>query len=319
MEKNAEFIRKKEFHIVFKGYKPEEVDKFLDILSVEFDRLIKRNRELQESLDKLKFENTVEDTDIKKIIQDALISAHKVAEDIKTQAKKEADAIIDQRKNEEEKALSLLQKQKFHIEESIIILQSKYEEIKTKMKKMIEEINQYIDAMEIAPAPATEDSFELQQDDGFISETEGELPDQKTQDKADTAGAAEYKDSEMKPEEKSSGEPFSDFSSFDKYNINAEREDINAEREGSYYYERIKKQEDGEKAAEQKQQKQHGLPQEEINEAVTQEQQDNSESAENQPASDDYSFDAEAPKRERKKIDIANPDIIENFFRASDD
>jgi DivIVA domain-containing protein len=95
MEKSADFIRKKEFHIVFKGYKPEEVDKFLDILSVEFDRLLKRNRELQDSLDKLKFENTEDDTDIKKVIQDALISAHKVAEDIKAQAKKEADSMIN--------------------------------------------------------------------------------------------------------------------------------------------------------------------------------------------------------------------------------
>ncbi|MBE3128498.1 MAG: DivIVA domain-containing protein, partial [Actinobacteria bacterium] len=43
MDKNAELIRKKEFHIVFKGYKPEEVDKFLDIVSVEFDRLIRKN------------------------------------------------------------------------------------------------------------------------------------------------------------------------------------------------------------------------------------------------------------------------------------
>jgi len=66
MDKNAEFIRKKEFHIVFKGYKPEEVDKFLDIVSVEFDRLMKKTKDLQESLDKLKFESSDEETDIKK-------------------------------------------------------------------------------------------------------------------------------------------------------------------------------------------------------------------------------------------------------------
>ena len=96
MDKSAEFIRSKEFHVVFKGYNPEEVDKFLDILAVEFEKLVKKNKELQESLDRLKFESTVEqeDTDIKRIIQEALISAHKVADDIKKQAKKEADEII---------------------------------------------------------------------------------------------------------------------------------------------------------------------------------------------------------------------------------
>ena len=145
MEKSADFIRKKEFHIVFKGYKPDEVDKFLDILSVEFDRLLKRNRELQDSLDKLKFEDTEEDTDIKKVIQDALISAHKVAEDIKTQAKKEAVAIIEQRKSEEDRSLHDLQIKKLQMEESLIVLQSKYDDFKNRVKKTVIDMKQFID------------------------------------------------------------------------------------------------------------------------------------------------------------------------------
>jgi len=42
MNINYENIQKKEFHIVFKGYNPEEVDKFLDLLSIEFEKLQKR-------------------------------------------------------------------------------------------------------------------------------------------------------------------------------------------------------------------------------------------------------------------------------------
>ena len=149
MDKNAEFIRKKEFHIVFKGYKPEEVDKFLDIVSVEFDRLIRKNKELQESLDKLKFESNGEETDIKKIIQDALVSAHKVAEEIKSQAKKEAEEIIQRRKSEEEKSLSDAQVKKLQLEESMIILQSKYDEFKSKIRRMLDDVGQFIEKAEI--------------------------------------------------------------------------------------------------------------------------------------------------------------------------
>ena len=47
MNINSENIQKKEFHIVFKGYKPEEVDKFLDQLSIEFDKLQKRVESLK--------------------------------------------------------------------------------------------------------------------------------------------------------------------------------------------------------------------------------------------------------------------------------
>ncbi|MBU4189997.1 MAG: DivIVA domain-containing protein [Candidatus Thermoplasmatota archaeon] len=105
------------------------------MVSVEFDRLIRKNKELQESLDKLKFESNEEETDIKKIIQDALVSAHKVAEEIKSQAKKEAEEIIERRKSEEERSLSDAQVKKLQLEESLIILQSKYEELKGKIRR----------------------------------------------------------------------------------------------------------------------------------------------------------------------------------------
>jgi cell division initiation protein len=318
MEKNAEFIRKKEFHIVFKGYKPEEVDKFLDILSMEFDRMIKKNRELQESLDKLKFENTVEDTDIKKIIQDALISAHKVAEDIKTQAKQEADAIIDQRKNEEEKTLENLKKQKFQVEESILILQSKYEEIKTRMKKLTEEVNQFIEAVDVSADLQKGDSFELAKDDNnLLSENEEELADEDAGSGKEPENIIQEPGESAKEEleqdrDKKQGEQFSDFSSFDKYNINTEKE-------GSYYFEKIGKQEIKDKNNEQVIQKHE---EEKIVENSIEAEPDTSkDAAESEPQTekDEDSFNEDNPKRERKKIDIANPDIIENFFRASDD
>jgi cell division initiation protein len=318
MEKNAEFIRKKEFHIVFKGYKPEEVDKFLDILSMEFDRMIKKNRELQESLDKLKFENTVEDTDIKKIIQDALISAHKVAEDIKTQAKQEADAIIDQRKNEEEKTLENLKKQKFQVEESILILQSKYEEIKTRMKKLTEEVNQFIEAVDVSADLQKGDSFELAKDDNnLLSENEEELADEDAGSGKEPENIIREPGESAKEEleqdrDKKQDEQFSDFSSFDKYNINTEKE-------GSYYFEKIGKQEIKDKNPEQVIQKQE---EEKIVENSIEAEPDTfKDAAESEPQTekDEYSFNEDNPKRERKKIDIANPDIIENFFRASDD
>ncbi len=173
MDKNAEFIRKKEFHIVFKGYKPEEVDKFLDIVSVEFDRLIRKNRELQESLDKLKFESNEEETDIKKIIQDALVSAHKVAEEIKNQAKKEAEEIIERRKSEEERSLSDAQVKKLQLEESMIILQSKYEEFKGKIRRMLDDVGQFIEKAETEDrqieAPMVEENYS-QHNDAFPAE-----------------------------------------------------------------------------------------------------------------------------------------------------
>jgi cell division initiation protein len=319
MEKNAEFIRKKEFHIIFKGYKPDEVDKFLDILSVEFDRLIKKNREIQDSLDKLKFESTVEDTDIKKIIQDALISAHKVAEDIKNQAKKEAEEIIQQRKLEEEKTLSDLQMRKLQFEESIILLQSKYDELKNKIKKLTEDMSAFIEDTNTVDISTEADSFELQSGDETDITSESEP---NTRHKAIFEKQITYKtiihEKPAQEAEKNPGEESKEFSSFDRYKINSERD-------SGYYFERIQKQQEQEKTKETDQQKQEDLDktdqqkQEDLDKTDQQKHQKVADNAEEQVEKETDFDETDTPKRERKKIDIANPDIIENFFKAADD
>ena len=95
---NSENIQKKEFHIVFKGYKPEEVDKFLDSLAIEYERLQKRIRDLEEGMDSLKYEGDKESVKMKKVIQEALVSAHKVAEEIKQKAKTEAEELVNRKR-----------------------------------------------------------------------------------------------------------------------------------------------------------------------------------------------------------------------------
>lgn len=154
MLKNSSFIQKKEFHVVFKGYKPEEVDKFLDSIAVELDRLIAKNQELQESLDKLRFElreqdegEKKQDEDFKKIIQDALVSAHKVAEDIKEKAKKEAQALIDKTENQESEKIRQIRQQKERIGSELSLLTKEYDEIKSKLKQLSQQFNSLLEGM----------------------------------------------------------------------------------------------------------------------------------------------------------------------------
>ncbi|MCL4415389.1 MAG: DivIVA domain-containing protein [Actinobacteria bacterium] len=280
MDKNAEFIRKKEFHIIFKGYKPEEVDKFLDIVSVEFDRLIRKNKELQESLDRLKFESNEEETDIKKIIQDALVSAHKVAEEIKGQAKKEAEEIIQKRKSEEERSLSDTQVKKLQLEESMIILQSKYEEFKARIKRILDDFGQFIEKAEIedhqAETPAVEESYFQSTD---VLPAEKPAP---SEPKSSSDEAVQNKISKVSYfggfsfEQKKDKEPTSE-----KNDVENEIASVK-EAEGKYSDTEEKKTL-------------------EVETPDTENQQDPS------------------LKRQRKKIDIANPDIIENFFRTDED
>jgi len=149
MNINSEYIQKKEFHTVFKGYNMEEVDKFLDMLAVEFDRIIKINKELQDSLDKIKFENPSQDDEgITKLVSDVLVSAHKVADEIKRKAEIDAKALIDQKKDSEELEINNLIKKKQEISEQIQHLSDIYNDFLTKVKRYLNDVSVKIEDME---------------------------------------------------------------------------------------------------------------------------------------------------------------------------
>jgi len=155
MDINSDYIQKKEFHVVFKGYKPEEVDKFLDILSLEFEKIYKKNKELQESLDKLEFEGSGKEQDMGKVIQDALVSAHKIAEEIKQKAQDEADEIkqkaqdeadeiIRKRNMEEEQSIKELSSKKQELEKKVKYIQDKYEYFKNELGKILGDFGEFM-------------------------------------------------------------------------------------------------------------------------------------------------------------------------------
>jgi len=148
MNINPEYIQKKEFHTTFKGYNMEEVDKFLDVIAIEFDRLFKKNKELQENLDRIKFENPSQEEDISKLVSDVLVSAHKVADEIKKKAELDAKEIIEQKKSVEENEISGLLSRKQDIEEKIQILDNYYKNLVSKIKNILNDFDLKLSEMD---------------------------------------------------------------------------------------------------------------------------------------------------------------------------
>lgn len=98
-------IQEKQFHISLRGYNPEEVDTFLDVITGELEILHKENNGLKRKLKEveLKKETREEPSEIRKIMENTLISAQKIAEDIIKAAKLESENIkIESEKKSEE-------------------------------------------------------------------------------------------------------------------------------------------------------------------------------------------------------------------------
>ena len=84
------------------GYSVDEVDDFLDDLTVEYEKLFKENADYKNEIVRLK-EDMEHYKAIESTLQNTLVIAQTTAEDVKNVAKQQADQIIAEAKLNAEK------------------------------------------------------------------------------------------------------------------------------------------------------------------------------------------------------------------------
>ena len=129
-------IENKRFTRTLKGYNVEEVDDFLDQLTLEYEKLYKENAEYRNQVDKyqkdLEHYRNVEHT-----LQNTLVMAQTTAEDIKSMAQKQADQIIRDAQNDARKAVDELNKEEFEIRRRLEDLKRQFDVYKAKMEALL--------------------------------------------------------------------------------------------------------------------------------------------------------------------------------------
>ena len=129
-------IENKRFTKTIKGYNVEEVDDFLDQLTLEYEKLYKENAEFKDQTEKyqkdLEHYRNVEHT-----LQNTLVMAQTTAEDIKSMAQKQADQIIRDAQNEARRAVDELNKEEFEIRRRLEDLKRQFDVYKAKMEALL--------------------------------------------------------------------------------------------------------------------------------------------------------------------------------------
>lgn len=86
-------IHNKDFPRKFRGYDPDEVDQFLDMIVEDFEKLYKENIDIKEKYriikDKVDSYRSIEDT-----LKETLVTAQKTAEDVVSNSQKKAELIL---------------------------------------------------------------------------------------------------------------------------------------------------------------------------------------------------------------------------------
>jgi cell division initiation protein len=95
-------IRQKRFDTSFRGYAARDVQGFLELLALEFEELVKQNIALKEELKRTQVELD-RHLERERALQQTLVTAQRVSEDLRDAAKKEAEVVIAQAELQSEK------------------------------------------------------------------------------------------------------------------------------------------------------------------------------------------------------------------------
>jgi len=88
-------IRKKEFRRCFRGYDEQEVDAFLDQLTVSFEELLKENARLQDLVERSE-QSIARYREIEDALKQTMVFAQKNAQELKHNVEKEAEVILQE-------------------------------------------------------------------------------------------------------------------------------------------------------------------------------------------------------------------------------
>jgi cell division initiation protein len=146
-------LRKQEFKKAFRGYDPEEVDAFLEIVAAEFEQISKENASLREKIESLAT-TLAEYRNLEKTLQDTLLTAQRATEAARTNAQREADLIVRDAQIRAEKIVDQARAQLSEIKQTIANLKMQKDSFLARLKALLNSQIELLETLELEEEPA---------------------------------------------------------------------------------------------------------------------------------------------------------------------
>ncbi|HEY2321864.1 MAG TPA: DivIVA domain-containing protein [Thermoanaerobaculia bacterium] len=136
-------IQKQVFARALKGYNPDEVRGYLSLVAEEIERLVK-------DVDRLSRENAMlrdeldDHSQRERILKDTLLSAQKVSEDVKSNARKEAELIVKDAELLSERVIAQAMQRVSDLERSIQDLKIERIAVRTRLQGTLDTVQHVI-------------------------------------------------------------------------------------------------------------------------------------------------------------------------------
>lgn len=130
-------IHNKEFRRSFRGYNEDEVDDFLDEVVRDFEELLRANAALKEQVEQL--QTRVEQyRQLENTLHNTLIVAQETAEEVKENARKEAELIVRQAEAEAKRIIEEAQRRAREEEERVAALRREAAAFRARVRSLLE-------------------------------------------------------------------------------------------------------------------------------------------------------------------------------------
>jgi cell division initiation protein len=130
-------IQQQQFRVRFRGFDMVEVDNFLDLLANEFEELLKENSQIREE-DRRKMERITQLEAGEREVRDTLVSVQRITEEMKNNARREGELIIEEAKLNARKILESAQAQASQVVAEINQLKRQRAEFEASLRATIE-------------------------------------------------------------------------------------------------------------------------------------------------------------------------------------
>jgi cell division initiation protein len=130
-------IQQKRFHTAFRGFERTEVEAFLDVVREEMEGLVREVTELREFRDT--YDERMRDyRDREDTLKSTMITTHKLAEDVKENARKESQLMLKDAEIKYQQLLDRGREEKIRLESEIIELRRQKHHFLQDLKKTIQ-------------------------------------------------------------------------------------------------------------------------------------------------------------------------------------
>ncbi len=139
-------IQQQQFRTTLWGFDTREVDAFLDVLANDVERLVRDNNGLREDL-KRKESEIHEHRERERTLKETMITATQITEDIKHNARKEAEIVIAQAESQAEQIIQNAHTRLVRIMEDIDELRRQKAQFEASLRSIISSHSKLLDAM----------------------------------------------------------------------------------------------------------------------------------------------------------------------------